>query len=174
MRIVKFILLFISVSINTYSQGDQESIKLKLKTQANKGGQHLLKKNYHEFLDFMYPDAITKMGGRENIIKMIKDGQVEMEQNGTRIIGVEFGEPSEILIRDNTLQCILPQMITLQVRGGTLKSKASLFAISSDNGNNWTFLDVTGKTKEQLKQIIPIFHEGLDIPAPTDPTFYKG
>jgi hypothetical protein len=173
MRAIKFILLFISFSTVSYSQVKQDNIALKIKTSATTMGQLLLSRNYDDFLNYMYPDAIPKMGGRENIIKMIKDGQVEMEQNGTKIISVEFGEPSEILTKNNTLQCILPQMITLQVKGGTLKSKASLFAISSDNGNNWTFLDVTRKTKEQLKQIIPIFHKGLDIPAPTDPLFYE-
>jgi hypothetical protein len=166
------VITLLTISTLGFAQTTQNQ-RLTVKEQANVMGQLLLTGDYDKFLNFMYPDAVVKMGGKERIMKMITDGRVQMEKNGITIKSVEFGEPSELLTKDKTIQCIIPQLISMKVKGGTLKSKASLFAISSDNGANWTFLDVTTKTKEQLKATIPVFHAGLSIPTPTDPIFYK-
>ncbi len=169
MRLLTIILL----SISTFGYGQTNQNKLKVKEQANIMGQLLLTGDYDKFVSFIYPDAVTKMGGKEMVIKIITNGRVQMEKDGTTIKNIEFGEPSELLRKDNTIQCIISQLITMKVNDGTLKSKASLFAISSDNGENWTFLDITTKTNEQLKMIVPVFHSSLTIPTPTDPVFYK-
>jgi hypothetical protein len=171
MRLLTAILF--SISTIGFGQINQTESKLKVKENANTMGQLLLWGDHDKFVNFIYPDAVEKMGGKEKIIKMITDGGVQMEKGGTRIMNVEFGEPSEILTKDNTLQCIIPQLITMKVKEGMLKSKASVFAISPDNGNSWTFLDVTAKTKEQLKATIPIFHTDLNIPAPTEPILFR-
>ena len=164
-------ILLLAISVNAFGQINQDELKQKVRTTANQMGQLFLTGDHNRFVDFMYPKAVAKIGGKERIVKTLTDGQAQMERDGVKFKNVEFDEPSDIFEKEKTLQCIIPQIITMKVRGGTLKSKASLFAISEDNGQSWTFLDVSKKTYEQVKSIIPVFHSGLEIPTWPDPTF---
>ncbi len=169
MRLLTLTLLTIQISV--FGQINQEELKLKVKSDADKMGKLFLAGEHEKFAAFMYPKAVAKIGGREKIVKILTDGQTQMNNQGVKFKNVEFDRPTDILEKDKTLQCIIPQLITMNVRGGTLKSRASLFAISENNGDNWFFIDVSKKTVDQVKSLIPIFHSGLEIPRWPDPVF---
>lgn len=164
-------IFLLTISISSFGQINQDDLKQRIKLTANQMGQLFLIGDYNKFADYMYPKAVEKMGGKDRIVKALVDGNEKMESDGIKVKSIDFDDPSDILENAKTLQCIMPQILKLKVKGGTLVTKASLFAISEDNGQSWTFIDVSRKSYDQIKSMIPIFHPRLEILNWTEPTF---
>jgi hypothetical protein len=61
----------------------------------------------------------------------------------------------------------------MKVPGGRVTSNASLIGISSDNGNNWTFIDTHGADLKTIQKSIPGLSNELLLPEKEKPVFYK-
>jgi len=144
-----------------------------IKEQATMMGQFLLKKDFNSFTKYTYPKIIEMMGGKQKMIEMMERGSKEMETEGTGFLKVTFGEPSQIITEKNELQCTLPQEIEMKVPNGRLVTNSTLIAISTDNGDNWSFVDTSGKDILTMKGLLPNLSIDLTIPKQEQPTFYK-
>ncbi|MEX0314298.1 MAG: hypothetical protein AB3N18_08985, partial [Allomuricauda sp.] len=69
----------------------------------------------------------------------------------------------EFLKKGNELQCSLTQIIVMQTPRGKIESEYTLIGISKDNGQNWTFIDTSGKDKETMLKYFPNLHNDIVI-----------
>jgi len=141
--------------------------------QARIMGKLLLKKDFKSFSKYTYPKVVEMMGGKKKMIEVLKEGLKEMESNGTKILSVTIGEPSQIVAIENELQCTVPETLKLKVQNGTLITISTLIAISIDNGKNWYFVDTSGEDIQSMKKNLPNLSLDLVIPEKVAPIFYK-
>jgi hypothetical protein len=55
-----------------------------------------------------------------------------------------------------------------KAQDGMFQVEGSLIAISTDGGQNWTFVDATGKDQTELKKILPNLDK-LKLPPEKEP-----
>lgn len=96
-----------------------------------------------------------------------------MNADGFDFLNATLGNPSEIITINNELQCTLPQNIEMKVPNGRLVSQSTLIAISSNGGENWYFIDTSGKDIQAMKRMFSNLSEKLVIPQQDKPIFYE-
>lgn len=172
----KIRLLFF-VFIFSYSTGfsgtiDSLTYSKKIKEQAKRMGEYMIKKDFKSFANYTYPKVIELMGGEESMIHIMEEGTKEMDKNGSYFIAVTIGNPSTVIVNGAELQCTLPQVIEMKVLNGILLVKSTLIAISPDKGKNWYFLDTSDKDIQAMKKILPNLSELLYLPPSQEPVFH--
>lgn len=169
MRKIIIALVFTLKLLNVAAQ--EADTQKNLLTEVSKMGKAFIAKDYSTFANYAHPRVVKTMGGRANMIENVKKGIEGLEQDGIKVLDVDYGEPSKIYKVDNTLQCTLVQMIKLKVKGGKLTSNSVLLAISENDGKNWYFLDTAGFNLPTMKSLIPNLSDELVIPGKMDPVF---
>jgi hypothetical protein len=61
----------------------------------------------------------------------------------------------------------------MKVPEGRIVSKATLIAISNNNGKKWYFVDTAGKDFQTMRKTFPNLNEGLIIPEKERPVLYN-
>ncbi|CAF3536767.1 unnamed protein product [Rotaria sp. Silwood2] len=120
--------------------------------------------NYSDFVDLMYPKAVSMFGGKMKMIGLIKKTKSEMEADGFTMQLDSVGGVKQMVIAGKEIHCIIPEYFSLINDEGVYKSLAYLLAISSDKGKTWSFLDTAGlKEEKNIKLIFPHFNYALEI-----------
>lgn len=129
--------------------------------------------DWNTVVKYTYPELVRKMGGKETMINVLREGMKKMNAEGAAIIKVEIEHPKEKVKTKKYFYAIVQQKLTIKVPGGLLHQKAHLLGISSDEGKNWTFLDTTKLDKKKLQRLLPDWKDEIKIPSRTKPTFEK-
>lgn len=143
----------------------------RIRTVAAESSAALSSRNYARLVDLTYPKLVEMIGGRDQMIEMLRSGTEEMKAHGSAILSAEVAEPREIVTAGDKQFAIVPEIVRVQLEAGTLRSKGFLIAVSEDRGKTWTFIDgaglhkTPGKERETLAQIIPDFPAQLTLPA---------
>lgn len=111
------------------------------------------------------------MGGREAMLTILTNGQVEIESQGFKFSKVSIGEPQEIYRTGSDLFCLVPETIYIEVPNGKLVTESHLLAVSENNGAKWYFIDTNRLTNENVSELLPNFNSDLKIPAKKEPQF---
>ncbi|MDT0622942.1 hypothetical protein [Croceitalea vernalis] len=122
-----------------------------------------LAQDYENFANYTYPKVIEMMGGKSNMVKATKQGMNKMKNDGFSFTDLNFKSPSGFLKKDGELQCSLTQIIVMNTPQGKIESEYTLIGISRDNGQNWTFIDTSGKSKETMLKYFPNLHNDIII-----------
>lgn len=154
----KFIIILF-FSVVSFSQTNN----LNLNKQLNEMSKSLLKGDYDTYANFTYFKIVEMMGGKSNLIKVTKERMNQVKLDGFNIVNVIYKKPSNFVTKNNELQCSLIQEITMETPKGKILAEYSLIAISLDNGDNWTFLDTSGKSKSVMLQYFPNLSSDLII-----------
>jgi hypothetical protein len=169
MKTYLILFIFLLTAGNTFSQNN--NLTTKLLEQADDMGKKFIAKDYSGFLKYSHPKVVKTMGGEAKMIADTKKEIESLENEGVTFLSIKFGAPDKIITIENELQCTFPEMIEMQVTGGKLTTTTTLIAISTDNGNNWYFLDTGGNNLYSMKMLLPNLSDELDIPIPSDPIF---
>lgn len=171
--IFSFVILYVSIVHPVSSQINQDDLKARIIRDAEKMGKSFIKNDYEKFVLYMPSRALTKLGGKSQVISKMAKEEKMMKSQKIKFRQVNFGEPSDILEKNNTLQAVLPQMTLMSVPEGVLNSKGHLLAISYNNGESWSFLDVSTMNSRQVKSLVPNFNTMLEIPKWQEPQFVE-
>jgi hypothetical protein len=126
--------------------------------------------NYSRLVDLTYPKLVEMIGGRDQMIEMLRSGTEEMKAHGSAILGVEVSDPKEVVAAGDKRFAIVPEIVRIRIETGTLRSHGFLIAISEDRGKTWTFIDgaglhrTPGRERQALEQIVPGFPSQLSLP----------
>lgn len=146
-----------------------------IKEQASVMANALLSKDFNTYKKFISPKMSEIFGGEEKMIEQTKNGINQLENQGTKFLNVTFGEPSNIIIVDNELQCTIPQKSEVKISTGKLITTSTLVVVSDDNGKNWFFIDTFGKDIQFMRTNFPTLNlsDRLVIPEKPQPTVIK-
>lgn len=139
---------------------------------ARKLSKAFTSRDYNTIADYTYPGILELVGGKVEMLKKLESDTKEMEAKGVKVISVTIGEPSDIYETEKEIQCILPQIITMEVPKGTMEAKSTLIAISSDNGKTWYFIDTSGNDIETIRKMLPNVSPEINLPPKEQPVLY--
>jgi hypothetical protein len=143
----------------------------KIKEQATEMAQLLLKKDFKEFIKFTHPKIISLMGGADKMTYTLTNSVLDLENEGTRFMTINFEEPGSVITVADELQCTIVQKLEMKVPKGKVLTRTTLIAISKDNGLHWYFLDSGGKDIKSMKDVLPNLSSELEIIKKEDPVF---
>ncbi len=152
---------------------NQNRLPEMVKRQANIMGQAFIKGDYKVFLHYIYPGIIKLMGGETKMVAVFAKVADDMKLKDMVFNSIAFGEVSKIVKRGNELQCIIPQYIEIKLPGGRIVSTSSLIAISTDEGNDWDFVDTSNKDISTIKRLLPQLSNAIIIPPVQPPVQYN-
>ena len=162
-----FTILLALLTTATFGQVDSNVIK----EQAELTAKALLNDDYETLIRFTYPKVIELVGGRDKMISLIKNGKIEMGQQGISFQSVIIGKPSQTVIAGSEIHCLVPQTVYMKVPKGKLKSETQLLAVSRDNGSNWFFIDAVNLNRDNIKIVLPNYNFDLVLPPKNEPIF---
>ncbi len=154
-----WIIILLFISSLSFAQTENE----KLNSQLEEMKKFFLAGDYESFANYTYPKVIEMMGGKSNMVQATKQGMNKMKNDGFSFTDLNFKSPSEFLKKGNELQCSLTQVIVMETPRGKIESEYTLIGISNDNGQNWTFIDTSGKDKETMLKYFPNLHNEIII-----------
>ncbi|WP_223034056.1 hypothetical protein [Hanstruepera marina] len=154
-----WILILTLVSTFSFSQTENAH----LNTQLAEMKTFFLTEDYVSFSNYTHPKIIDMMGGKANVVKATKEGMQKMKSEGFILTDLNFKNASDFFKKDGELQCSLTQIITMQTPKGKIVSEYTLIGISDDDGQNWTFIDTSGKNKETMLKYFPNLHRDIVI-----------
>jgi hypothetical protein len=175
-RFLLLIFLIIGATQFSFSQYYTQQIT-NVKTQANKMGEALIKKDYNYLMKCINPDGIPKPKFNAITPKkmlatlMLIDSQ--MVKQGIVIQSIKVGDVLSILKENGVMQCTLPQTTEMKMQFGKIINTSTLVAISNDNGITWKFTDAIGRDKIEMKKLMPLLSDKLIFAKKAPPTFIK-
>lgn len=144
-----------------------------LKKQADAMGAYFIRKDYPHYVKYINPKVIASLGGSDKMIGLLNQSMDAMKAQGINFKDLQIGEPSMIITTKTDLESVVPQTINLSVKEGRVQTMSYLVAVSSDNGDTWTFIDTSGKTLKDIQKIFPSLSNDLVIPAKEKPLLFK-
>ncbi|MDT0606016.1 hypothetical protein [Croceitalea rosinachiae] len=155
--------IWILILIINSALGFTQTENKNLNSQLEEMKKFFLARDYESFANFTYPEVIKMMGGKSNMVKATEQAMNKMKNDGFSFTDLNFKSPSKFLKKDNELQCSLTQVIVMKTPRGKIESEYTLIGLSSDNGQNWTFIDTSGKDKETMLKYFPNLHNEIVI-----------
>jgi hypothetical protein len=159
-----YAILLLTISIVAKSQ----DIKSRLKNQAQEMSEASINGNYNLLLKYTYPKFVEQFGGEEELLKVIVEAMENLKVEGTKIESVEIGETGNYFKAGNELHCLLAEKIILSTKNGRFLINGFLLAITTDNGQNWFFIDCN-IGKDVILSFFPNFNNELIIPEKNKP-----
>jgi hypothetical protein len=126
-----------------------------LTAQARLLEDALGRKDYGKVIDLTYPKVIEFAGGREKMLTETTREVESMEAEGVKILSSSCGTPSQFVSDAGGIYAVIPVVSKVKATDGVFQTEGSLIGISTDGGQNWTFVDATGKDQTELKKILP-------------------
>jgi hypothetical protein len=139
-----------------------------LAARAKELGDALGRKDYAKVIDLTYAKVVELGGGREKLLAAMTNEMKTMETEGVELLSSTSGAPSQILHDAGGIYAVVPVVSKLKAKDGVFQTEGSLIAISTDAGQNWTFVDATGKDQTELKKILPNLDK-LKLPPEKEP-----
>ena len=97
-------------------------------------------------------------------LAMTKQAIDGLKSQNVSLTKLEYSDISEILEKDGELQCTIVHDMILDTPNGKIQSTSALIGISQDGGQNWSFIETSGKDKATLAGVFPNLHDDLVIP----------
>ena len=168
-----FSAVFSQKNSNIATQLSEITIDSLMFDQADKMGEALKKEDFETFASYTFPEIIEKMGGLDSFLLVMKLSFGDLEAQGVTINSIAYGKRSDFVKTKTNLQCILPQEMTIKVKGGTLNTLTYLIAISPDEGKKWYFVDTSGQKIGQMRDNMPSISSELILPEAVPPVFVQ-
>jgi hypothetical protein len=170
------LVLYCSMSC-AYCQGNvtinQAALSQTLMEQATKMGQIFISGDYKSFARFTYPKIVAMMGGENNLAAELTKVTKDMKAKGMAFSDITFDQVSKIIKSGNELQCTVLQHTEIKLPSGRAVSTSTLIAISTNNGNNWTFVDTSNKDISTIRKLLPHLSRSIIIPPQQVPVQYN-
>ena len=113
------------------------------------------RKDYGKVIDLTYPKVIELAGGRDQMLAETTNEVQSMEADGVVIISSTYGTPSQFVSDASGIYAVIPVVSKVKATDGIFQTEGCLIGVSTDGGQNWTFVDASGKDQKELKKILP-------------------
>ncbi len=129
-----------------------------LNAQAKEYLDGFVQKDLKKILKFTLPKVIDYFGGQGSFVMHLKTELRADDVDGFSYVSYTAETPSQIIKTAPEIYAVVPTAARIKTTEGVFQARGCLLAASSDNGNNWTYVWVSGKNKkldETLKVWLP-------------------
>lgn len=158
---VKKIALLV-IFISSYAVSHAQVYLDNMYKQANEMAAATLKGDYVSLLKYTHPTVIKTMGGEQKATATIKGASQKLKETGVKFKKVAIGKVTQCIVSKGNIQCVVPQIIDIEMMQQTIHSTSYLFGISYDGGKKWYFVDANNS--EKLRKMFPEMDKKLVIP----------
>ena len=146
----------------------------RVKEQAQELADSMLRDDFEKVIDFTYPKLVSLLGGREAAIAAMKQESSEMLSDNMQLVSNTVGEPRDFVQVEGERYAIDPNTMQIRVPEGMLVGEAFMIAVSTDGGQNWTFVDSGGgnANPKLLRDLFPTAADRLRIPETKPPVLH--
>lgn len=130
--------------------------------QANEMATATLKGDFVSLLKYTHPTVIKTMGGEQKATATIKEGTQKLKETGVKFKKVAIGKVTQCIVSKANIQCVVPQIIDIEMMQQIIHSTSYLLGISYDGGKKWYFVDANNS--EKLRKMLPEMDKKLVIP----------
>jgi hypothetical protein len=128
----------------------------------------LASKDYAKVVDLTYPKVVEVGGGRDKLLAEMTREMQSMNAEGVELLSSNCGAPSQFVSDATGIYAVVPVTTRIKAQGGIFQTEGSLVGISTDGGQNWTFVDATGKDQTELRKVLPNLDQ-LSLPPEKPP-----
>ncbi|TWR25826.1 hypothetical protein FPZ43_16215 [Mucilaginibacter pallidiroseus] len=139
--------------------------------QARRFANASFRNDQPTIIKMTYPPLVEMAGGDLMMQKSINDKLEQLHKQGITKVDGSIGPAGSFHNAGEEIHSLLPEDITLRVKGGVYKSRSYLLAISKNGGKNWWFMDVGNMPQNILYRLVPALSPEIKIPAATPPVF---
>jgi len=136
-----------------------------LVAQAQSYANAVKTNNYNKVAELTHPDIISMGGGQEFIISDLKAEGDQLVSQGFTYTNVEVGNHPEFLITTEEIQTIIPVKYYLSFNSKEVESWSNLFAVSSDKGVTWKFVNLDKFDEPSLREFVSNVSPELVYPS---------
>lgn len=155
---------FILITGTSFSLHAQNTYAATITEQAGKMLQAFVDADYETLINYTYPGIVDMLGGHDGAVELTKMAMDGVYAGGGVLDSVYLGEPGNVVETGKELHSSITQFVVMTMPGVTIKSASTLMAVSSDNGEHWTFLDIKQLTPELQAILFPDYNEALILP----------
>ena len=149
--------------VNPLVKTDTEQWEPRFEEDIQQMGQALAKGDYEAFMAFNHPMLIQNYGGEEEFRYILENALMEFLQTGYRINGTKFLDVRDIESSGNQLQAVITQELSMQQNGVDTVILQSMLAVSENRGESWYYMDINGKTKDEIQRFFPSLLEDINF-----------
>lgn len=136
-----------------------------LMSQANNYADAVVQGDFQKVTDLTHEDILTMGGGADFMMTDLKSEQSNLEGQGMKYVSAEVGNHPEFLNSDGQLQTIVPVKFHMEYNSKKLESWIKLFAVSSDEGVSWSFVNLEKFDEPSLREFVKNVSSDLVYPV---------
>ncbi len=160
---VLFIFFYYFLQNPISSTISNEEIEISLTSEVSKMGKSLIDQDYETFVEYNHKTIVQSLGGKEQVKKMAKEAIDGLSSQGARIKDISLGQVLQSDKQGREIQAIIEQNTVILGNEGETSRAEKMLAVSKDMGQSWKFINLTGKTQQQILGFYPNFSKKLKI-----------
>lgn len=125
-----------------------------LVTQVKSYANAVQSNNYEKVAELTHPDVINMGGGQKFIISDLKVEGDQLKSQGFTYTGIEVGNHPEFLVTTEEIQTVIPVKYFMSLNSKVVESWSNLFAVSSDEGMTWKFVNLDKFDEASLREFV--------------------
>ncbi|NII83646.1 MULTISPECIES: hypothetical protein [unclassified Pedobacter] len=139
----------------------QQNVIANAKRTAQLMIDNYLKKDYENYVNFLYPTEIKYRGGRNKFVMLLKSNDEHSKLINIKTVSQKIMGISKVYHAGKELHCAISVENKSSGDEGLMILRTTLLAISADQGKTWKFITTGDKTPTQVHKMVPKFNEDL-------------
>jgi len=114
-----------------------------LKEQAKEYGEAFVRKDLDRLVELTYPKYVEIVGGKQRLAGIGRQTAKEMEAADVQLLSWSPIEATQLMEESNRLYAVVSMAMRTKVRDVLQESYDCLIGVSTDRGEQWTFVTST-------------------------------
>ncbi|MBK9257618.1 MAG: hypothetical protein IPM42_19335 [Saprospiraceae bacterium] len=148
---------------NSIKPINAETLQPVLSAEIENMGKALFEANYSEFVDYNHLIMVQSLGGKDKMIEMVQSSMEGLKESGTILKDISLSDIYDIRKEGRNVQVVMTQVLLYENNGIENTEIQKMLAVSEDNMNSWKFINITGKTKAEMKVFFPSLNKDLQF-----------
>jgi hypothetical protein len=113
---------------------------------------------------YTHPSVIAMLGGIQSARKMVQDAVLFIKSTGLRVESLTFPRPPDFLEAGGRRFAVIPTLSILSANGQRLESLNFQLGVLEPNSTDWTYVEGSRLTKENVQSLFPGFPAAYRFP----------
>jgi hypothetical protein len=167
------VVAFIGLATFASAQEPPSDAAAVVQRQGNALAAALLREDYAAVAATACSPVLARVGGALALARQIEVGFKAMQQQGRRLLDMQFGAVSAIFDGASTRFALLPYRSVVSVREGRLSLESWYLGVQDKDADSWCFIDTAALTAANLRDMYPGVPQQLRLPATAEPVLER-
>jgi hypothetical protein len=142
--------------------------------QGNALAAALLREDFAGVAATACSPVLARVGGARALARQIEVSFKVMQQQGRRLVAMDFRPPSAVFEAAETRFALVPYRSVVQVNVDRVALDSYYLGVQNKGADNWCFIDTAALTAASLREFFPGVPPGLKLPPLSDAVVERG